>query len=52
MKTILLLLAVLLSSCAEFPIKGKVCYDTPQGKVCLASEGKGVEIEANITSGK
>jgi hypothetical protein len=39
------------SSCADFKIKGKVCYDTPQGKVCAESDGQAVTIEANL-SGK
>lgn len=58
MKLPFLLLAVLslvgFSSCAalkDFKIKGKVCYDTPQGKVCAESDGKAVVIEANL-SGK
>lgn len=52
MKIFLLLgLTLALSSCAGFKFTGRVCYDTPQGKVCAESDGQTVAVEANF-SGK
>jgi len=49
MKTSLVVLALLLTSCANLPpVKAKVCYETPQGSICAGTDGKAVVIDGNF----
>lgn len=48
MKLFTTLLAFTLTGCASLPIKGKLCYDTPQGQVCAESDGSALFITGSL----
>lgn len=46
---VLLVSALALQGCAQFPVRGKVCYVDARGnQVCVGSDGTGVTIEGDL----
>lgn len=39
---------LILSACETIPIRAKVCYHTPDGSVCVGSDGKGIIVEGSV----
>lgn len=48
----LLGISIGLAGCETVPVKGKVCYETPQGTVCVGSDGKAVVIDGTFKGQK
>lgn len=50
MKALLALIAMCLTGCSglPLPIKGKVCYQTGQGEVCLETDGTALTVLGNV----
>lgn len=54
MKALFITLAFTLTGCSglPLPIKGKVCYQTGQGEVCLESDGTALTVLGNVNGFK
>lgn len=52
MKALVIILAFALTGCETLPIKGKLCYQTPQGEVCAESDGTALFLSGTVKSTK